>query len=402
MNKSIIQFIKIFSINLILLFISSEVLLRLFYYKTKVLEANNFFELQNDPNYKNYLNHVNHSRESEIFYFPNRQPYPASEIKKYSDNLPILNKGEFSEYIYTQFSDCTESVKQVCNDIVFQGDSWSFWIGTINPKIIFGDYLKKNWRTFSFGTGSFSPANMSGQLKYMNSIGIKPRIIIAFIDQTDYFDDSVRYWHKISEYKNQPFLKVDIFNKDDINTNFNTEFFNNDQLLEKYRIRKKRFYSFNPILSYYLKEFLNKYFVKSLERKPNKKNKIVLSLSQRDDLLKTRFEYTLLKYIESAQFSGANKLFLFSHPHRNHILENPSTKYLVNVKDLIDKVLKENKYVFEGDLEIYHKYITLPSSLTTDRDIESYFLNGDTASHPNLKYYGYIAEVMKKFIQENK
>ena len=26
-------------------------------------------------------------------------------------------------------------------------------------------------------------------------------------------------------------------------------------------------------------------------------------------------------------------------------------------------------------LEIYHKYITLPSSLITDRDIESYFLN---------------------------
>ena len=160
--------------------------------------------MQNDTNYQSYLTHVNHSRESQLFYFPNRQPYLSSDIKKYSDNLPVLNRGEFTEYLYSQFSNCQINEKKFVMILFFKGT-----LGLLDrcnrSKIIFEDYVKNNWRTFSFGTGSFSPSNMSGQLKYMSSIGIKPKIIIAFIDQTDYLTIQKDTGIKLKNIKMNPF-----------------------------------------------------------------------------------------------------------------------------------------------------------------------------------------------------
>ena len=166
---------------------------------------------------------------------------------------------------------------------------------------------------------------------------------------------------------------MDEFDQKDINKISNSSYYNNYQILENFRIRKKQLYSFNPITNYYLRQFLKKFSTNKSPKKGNQRRSFVKALSKKNNLREKRFEFTLQKYIESAKYSGAKKLFIFSHPHKNHILENPSISYDVNVKDIIDRVLSENKKDFQGNFEVYHKYISLPNEINNDQEMRVIF-----------------------------
>ena len=59
------------------------------------------------------------------------------------------------------------------------------------------------------GTGSYSPSLMSVQLEVLEKdFGIKPNILIAYIDQTDLGDENCRYKDN-KVFKNNELIKID-------------------------------------------------------------------------------------------------------------------------------------------------------------------------------------------------
>jgi len=89
--------------------------------------------------------------------------------------------------------------------ILIQGDSWSeqFLFGESSSVLlnIFADTNKVNFVVA--GTTSYSPSVMAAQFRILNNdFGIKPTIIVATIDQTDFGDEICRYKSQLSTNTN--------------------------------------------------------------------------------------------------------------------------------------------------------------------------------------------------------
>tara|TARA_Y100001968_G_C19364375_1_gene721647 strand:+ start:141 stop:1325 length:1185 start_codon:yes stop_codon:yes gene_type:complete len=385
--------ISIITYNILLILLVSEGFARIAHeYQYGALKK--YRELKNSDEISDYLKYVNHSRSEINLFHPNRQPYRRSEIIKYSDEIEILNKNKLNFYIYSEYSKCKQ--KDTCKTILLQGDSWGYWIERTSSKLLFSDYINKGYRVISMGTGSFSPSNFSGQLAYLKSKSIKPSQIITFIDQTDLADDSIRYWENISSNADPQFIYVKQFNKE--GESVYVDYGRLDKWSDEYNKRSK---SIRPIIFYIAEKVLKKTGIIQPEKDLSPlvgKICVTCPLETPNEELINRFKFTLKKYLISAQSIGTDRIYLFTHPHKRHLTSIKKEKYKVNISEIVDDVVKEyNKS--NSSMKVFHAAIQIPKELRTEKEIESYFKEGDPTSHPTIKSYIYIAKQMKKLIK---
>ena len=120
---------------------------------------------------KDYLNYVNHFRDLD---------YRSTDFDMQFNVKPV-NFDDDSIYIFSCYGICKRSQRNY--DILVQGDSW-------------GEGLDRNFKqknVISAGTTSFSPSNFEGQLGYFKNRNYKFYTIVVIIDQTDIFDEYLRY-----------------------------------------------------------------------------------------------------------------------------------------------------------------------------------------------------------------
>ena len=172
-----------------------------------------------------------------IFYYFNFENKVANTISS-QEKFVVINKynkilnhirPEYSEYSELIFSTISEFKSG--DNILMQGDSWFMQINypandqaksykdvnIINPtdndlgslKYIQEWSKSKKIGVINAGTGSYSPSLMSVQLEVLEKdFGIKPNILIAYIDQTDLGDENCRYKDN-KVFKNNELIKID-------------------------------------------------------------------------------------------------------------------------------------------------------------------------------------------------
>ena len=99
------SFLKIFVINLVILFLGLEVFARLFYfYRDKFREP---YILNLYPEMRNYLKYVNHYRD-EVF----KENFLELEKRAKNKLIPI-NKNDYSFFIYSNYSNKEVEAKHI-------------------------------------------------------------------------------------------------------------------------------------------------------------------------------------------------------------------------------------------------------------------------------------------------
>jgi len=122
---------------------------------------------------KNYYNTLHHLREVTGRWEVKGKPevYLFSTINKFSNNS---------------------------NNVLFQGDSWIQQLNENNYKksysLIHRFAKKNNFGLINAGIASFSPSLMQLQYEILErDFNLKPNIVVAYIDQTDFGDELCRY-----------------------------------------------------------------------------------------------------------------------------------------------------------------------------------------------------------------
>jgi len=248
--------------------------------------------------------------------------------------------------------------------VLFQGDSWMEQITfPVDDNFISAELVQKfkNKKKVGFinaGTSSYSPSIMNLQLDVLEEeFQIFPNIIIAYIDQTDIGDENCRYkYNKI--YENDVLISVqpelhlmykDLFNYSQIYGL--SEIFLN----EKNKILKT-FKLVNFKFKYGLKKSGIRFFRKYISRSEIDKSRLkkcygeeILSnlVNPKDSEIKY-FANTIKEYIKKVnQKKHVEKIFIVTAPHKKHFDKNfiEGISYKLNVSDIIDSILQENKNV---------------------------------------------------------
>ena len=334
-----------------------------------------FDDLENLRFHKKYSKIVHHLRDSDGRWDIKGKPenYLFSIIKKYSPDK---------------------------KNILLQGDSWIEQLSDIEFNKTSVNLIKKfaknnNFGIINGGTTSHSPSLMQLHYKILeNDFNIKPNIVVAYIDQTDFGDELCRYKDKrvynnnnvLIAIKNEAFTRAaydytKIYNISEIALLYNsklkrtfklTNFFIKYsflRLIEKTKSIRKYGWQDRDVSKCYVHETL-KYLIKA------KKSEIVYfenSIRDYINFLKSR------EYIE--------KIILVTFPHKNHfaynISKNKKNYYSINVSNIIEKILINEE-------EIYHLNF---SKLIFDGKIKlinNEFSDTDPASHLLEEYHANI------------
>ena len=162
--KKLIFYILSFFISFVILYL---LVFTYFFFTFEKDFKYNFQSLENLNFYKKYSKKVNHLR------------IEPSDIDLLDKKELLFNK------LNNSISDKT---------ILFQGDSW---FQKINKFQKVKDYLvntQKNIKIINAGTTSYSPSLMNVQFNILeNDFGIKPDVVIVYVDQTDIGDEFCRY-----------------------------------------------------------------------------------------------------------------------------------------------------------------------------------------------------------------
>ncbi len=321
-----------------------------------------------------------------IFYYFNFENKVANTISS-QEKFVVINKynkilnhirPEYSEYSELIFSTISEFKSG--DNILMQGDSWFMQINypandqaksykdvnIINPtdndlgslKYIQEWSKSKKIGVINAGTGSYSPSLMSVQLEVLEKdFGIKPNILIAYIDQTDLGDENCRYKDN-KVFKNNELIKIDA------TETITKQAFDYTRMLKISEINlssKPKIIKLFKIVNYELQFEFTKFFKKNYfkitniikggwsNRKIKKCNvgEILSYLTKSDQNEINYFKSSLEEYLIRAKNKEYIKeIYLVSFPHLKNlknIIGKEKNNYM-NISDVIDEVLEKNKF----------------------------------------------------------
>ena len=244
--------------------------------------------------------------------------------------------------------------------VLFQGDSWMEQI-TKTPssiKLIKEFKSNKNIAFINAGTTSYAPSVMSVQINLLEKdFGISPKIVIAYIDQTDFGDELCRY-KKNKIYKNGDLIAIKPEDHSMNNSVYNyskiysiSDIYLNDssKIIKTYRlINFKFFYLIN-------KSSLNIYRKYISQKKIDKEVLVKCYYDQIEKYLINPkeneinyFEKSIDEYIKKLEKKKyIKKIFLITFPHRKHFMTNEKGDkiYKYNVAQAVNNVLKDKKNI---------------------------------------------------------
>jgi len=364
-----------FSSTLIVFFLITAYLI-FFIYTFANLEkkiTSKFDSLENLQFYKKYSNRIHHLR-----YLKNNK------------------KIQYTEYLYSTIKNFDDDKK----NILFQGDAWAEEINTPDDNnyearsFIEKISEKHNLGFVNAGINSFSPTLMKLQLEILiKDFGIKPNILIAYIDQTDIGDENCRYKNKkIFQNNNLVAVRENKYS----GKNFDlSKIFGESEIILKNRDSR-------IITTYKISNFKIKYtFLKFKNKNIDKYKRIVKfgyknrklkkchmseiqnylingSIDEIDYFKKTLIDYT--NYIKNN--TDVEKIFLVTFPHKNHLpnLYESEKIYKNNVSKIVNDLYKNNK-------DIIHLNFT---KLIIENDVKittNDYIKNDPLAHLTPQYY---------------
>lgn len=361
--------LKIIAVNGLILFCVLEVACRLYLYTRSRDEP--FLKTDVMSEVDNYLQYVNHSRG---------QTY-NQELKKLA--LKPTNLIKPSIYIYSDYS---HSYSRTSDKIfLLQGDSWSERLEQSSSKSFQSFAHDHNLRFIAAGTGSFSPSNMAGQINYLNSKGLRPSIIVAYVDQTDIGDEFCRYksYTVLSDNGKRTSAGQTISRV--------LPYLNNGEMVFEYGPLSSMFRQ--PLasirilgeLSYRFKRFIEKRLFSLSYRELCRWPDIAKYLETSDIDANKHFTNMTSYYLNTIFESNPNtKVFLVTFPHAGHV----NKKYQNNVKSLVANAVSQSPY---------KSNITLLDGLNaftqSSKDfVPEIYLKGDPASHLTPSAYSILGK----------
>ena len=325
---------------------------------------------------KNYYNKLHHLRDAD-------------------ERWEIKDKAEIYLFsIINNFSINTDN-------ILLQGDSWMDQLNDPRYKMsynLINNFAKKNnLGLINAGVTSFSPSLMQLQYEILEKdFNIKPNIVVAYFDQTDFGDELCRYKDKRVYDKNNTLVAVKKENYSRATYDYTKIFYISEIALldDSSLIRTFKFTNF--FIKYGFLRFIDK--SKSISKNGWKNvddskcrvNKILKYLSNSNDNEISFFEDRIKDYINLLiNKEYIEKIILVTFPHKEHlyngydILNNKKNHYFINVSNIIEKIVKNEK-------KIYHLNF---SKLIFERKIHldnNAFVLYDLASHLKEKYHATI------------
>ena len=287
------------------------------------------------------------------------------------------------------------------DNILLQGDSWIEQLNDPRYKKsynLINNFAKKNdLGLINAGVTSFSPSLMQLQYEILEKdFNIKPNIVVAYFDQTDFGDELCRYKDKRVYDKNNTLVAVKKENYSRATYDYTKIFYISEIALldDSSLIRTFKFTNF--FIKYGFLRFIDK--SKSISKNGWKNvddskcrvNKILKYLSNSNDNEISFFEDRIKDYINLLiNKEYIEKIILVTFPHKEHlyngydISNNEKNHYSINVSNIIEKIVKNEK-------KIYHLNF---SKLIFERKIyldNNAFVLYDLASHLKEKYHATI------------
>ena len=325
---------------------------------------------------KNYSNKLHHLRDADGRWEIKSKPenYLFSTINKFSINT---------------------------DNILLQGDSWMQQLNEDYYKrsynLINNIAKKNNFGLINAGVTSFSPSLMQVQYGILErDFNIKPNIVVAYFDQTDFGDELCRYKDKRIYDKNNNLIAVKKEYYSRATYDYTKIFYISEitLLYDSTLIRTFKFTNF--FIKYGFLRFIDK--SKSIKKNGWKnindskcRVPIILKyLSNSNDNEVSFFEDRIKDYINLLiNKEYIEKIILVTFPHKEHlyngydISNNEKNHYSINVSNIIEKIVKNEK-------KIYHLNF---SKLIFERKIHldnNAFVLYDLASHLKEKYHATI------------
>jgi len=233
--------------------------------------------------------------------------------------------------------------------ILFQGDSW--FEQAFSYKNLNENFLKKNQdlKYINAGITSYSPSLMMLQLNILiNDFKIFPDMIVAYIDQSDIYDEVCRYRFR-KQYSNNLLIAVSE-EKRPLSRHFYIPF---TYEIHKARLNKE----YNSIISKSHYNLVYEIEI-ALERIKNqieinvfnkKKKELINNCKKKKDYYQFSadeidyFEKELENYLNFIISKNIKKIFIVTHFHKDY-LERIKNNEINNIyiSDVVDKIL--NKY----------------------------------------------------------
>ena len=310
------------------------------------------------------------------------------------DGESMVNEGKAENYLFSTVNKFSINT----DNILLQGDSWIQHMTEMYNKkshnLINNFSKKNNFGLINAGVTSFSPSLMQVQYGILErDFNIKPNIVVAYFDQTDFGDELCRYKDKRVYDKNNTLVAVKKENYSRATYDYTKIFYISEIALldDSSIIRTFKFTNF--FIKYGFLRFIEK--SKSISKNGWKNvddskcrvNKILKYLSNSNDNEISFFEDRIKDYINLLiNKEYIEKIILVTFPHKEHlyngydILNNKKNHYSINVSNIIEKIVKNEK-------KIYHLNF---SKLIFERKIHldnNAFVLYDLASHLKEKHH---------------
>ena len=310
---------KIFTV--ILSAISAYILIFSYFMFTHQKEfRENITNLENLNYYKEFSSKINHLR--------------------YQDSYKTKNIG--SNLIYNTLKE--DSNKKI---ILFQGDSW---FAQINHTAEIKNSLIKKLKIFSKiingGTSSYSPSLMHAQFNVLeNNFGIKPNVVVIYVDQTDIGDELCRYKNLLEVDSDGNLISVNMEKFPLYNSPFNLHekiYFSEIQAKNKNKVVTTQLfinYKVKKSLIKLKKKFQLAFTDKTMFRKCDWLTIESYTKSIRDDE-KKHFNLVLKRFfnhLNNKKF--IDKVYIVTHPHKSQL----DNKNRVNVSNFVEAAVKDLK-----------------------------------------------------------
>ena len=329
-----------------------------------------------------YLEHVNHPRDLDYRSKP--------------QSLPPINWDNDTIFAYSCYANC--GLKESGSPIVLiQGDSWGELLERFGAEEIFKPFSDQGVPLFGGGTTSFSPSNFRAQLNFIkHHLKVQPKVVIAFVDQTDIGDEYYRYKESY-DYINEEGERLPVVRVFDAFQHF--AYFNFNHIP-----RQSSFLS-KPAFVWILENAAARLLKKIDEFSgwkigvTNTPDWATISkpLYGHDDDAEKHFKQVLEEYIQNAHSLGVEELVIVSHPHLGHIAGKHKI-YTLEVGDLINEVIEDYKpYAIKS--RVHHLRINSAPLVCDDKSCGGYFVEDDWASHPQPATVTRIAKAISEFVQ---
>ena len=313
-------------------------------------------------------------------------------LRHYLDKHLDIDKPETILFSQSEFNNNNNE-----NEVLFLGDSWFEQLASYNlsSRGIKNYFKKKRTNYFNAGITSYSPSVMLIQYQILKQdFNLKPKIVVVYIDQTDFGDEICRYKNN-KIFKNNKlyaikdfFIMPRIINFSKINNKYDNLFLK-ELYFFNYYLREKFFLALNKFKKFFNKNKnlygcdINKILSYLIEPTKKDLNYFNNSISE------------LLNFIKTDNF--VEKILIVTFPHRNHMNNITNLKNLedfnIDVANIVNNYLSEN----QSDI-IYHlnfsDLIKKEKVVLDDND----FIPNDFGSHliEDAHHSIFVSEIIKK------